>query len=280
MSSASGSEPTRIALVPSPWRRTARPREAPPGRAEAPWRAIAALPSDPRLTRRTHSQVGPRPSEDQAAFAGRGRSEEGLALRLPSLSDTLQRSAESQHCFKAKAPAEDRLDVDDEAHRFDTLRNVQSPAIRRVRRVAPARRYPCRAARRRDGDRRPHPFGGYTPQRVSRCRGADVAARVQDERATVLPPHAAKHDACVFGDLACPRQLPVGDALADDDGRERVAASSTIICAGRSASPSRPAPRGYRPSAAGRPAGPQTAVPRLLPAAPARLRLRLSRSQR
>jgi hypothetical protein len=31
-----------------------------------------------------------RPSEDQAAFAGRGRSEEGLALWLPSLSDSLR----------------------------------------------------------------------------------------------------------------------------------------------------------------------------------------------
>ena len=30
-----------------------------------------------------------RPSEDQAAFAGRGRSDEGLALWLPSLSDPL-----------------------------------------------------------------------------------------------------------------------------------------------------------------------------------------------
>ena len=39
------------------------------------------------LTRKAHPQVDSRPSEDQAAFAGRGRSVEGLALGLPSLSD-------------------------------------------------------------------------------------------------------------------------------------------------------------------------------------------------
>jgi hypothetical protein len=39
------------------------------------------------LTRKAHPQVDSRPSEDQAAFAGRGRSVEGLALWLPSLSD-------------------------------------------------------------------------------------------------------------------------------------------------------------------------------------------------
>ena len=39
------------------------------------------------LTRKAHPQVDSRPSEDQAAYAGRGRSGEGLALRLPSLSD-------------------------------------------------------------------------------------------------------------------------------------------------------------------------------------------------
>jgi hypothetical protein len=39
------------------------------------------------LTRKAHPWVDSRPSEDQAAFAGRGRSDEGLALWLPSLSD-------------------------------------------------------------------------------------------------------------------------------------------------------------------------------------------------
>ena len=39
------------------------------------------------LTRKAHPWVDSRPSEDQAAYAGRGRSVEGLALRLPSLSD-------------------------------------------------------------------------------------------------------------------------------------------------------------------------------------------------
>src|SRR3954453_12179860 len=41
----------------------------------------------PGLTRKAHPQVDSRPSEDQAAYAGRGRSVEGLALRVPSLSD-------------------------------------------------------------------------------------------------------------------------------------------------------------------------------------------------
>src|SRR6478672_1015940 len=40
-----------------------------------------------RLTRKAHPWVDSRPSEDQAAFAARGRSVEGLALWLPSLSD-------------------------------------------------------------------------------------------------------------------------------------------------------------------------------------------------
>ena len=39
------------------------------------------------LTRKAHPWVDSRPSEDQAAFAARGRSDEGLALGLPSLSD-------------------------------------------------------------------------------------------------------------------------------------------------------------------------------------------------
>jgi hypothetical protein len=39
------------------------------------------------LTRKAHPWVDSRPSEDQAAFAGRGRLNQGLALWLPSLSD-------------------------------------------------------------------------------------------------------------------------------------------------------------------------------------------------
>ena len=42
-----------------------------------------------RLTRKAHPWVDSRPSEDQAAFAARGRSDEGLALGLPSLSDSV-----------------------------------------------------------------------------------------------------------------------------------------------------------------------------------------------
>src|ERR1700729_3154983 len=44
---------------------------------------------DGRLTRKAHPWVDSRPSEDQAAYAARGRSDEGLALWLPSLSDPL-----------------------------------------------------------------------------------------------------------------------------------------------------------------------------------------------
>src|ERR1700727_2893086 len=57
------------------------------------------------VTRKAHPWVDSRPSEDQAAFAGRGRSDEGLALGLSSLSDPL-RGAHPPPALVSVAPPE------------------------------------------------------------------------------------------------------------------------------------------------------------------------------
>ncbi len=71
-------------------RRPARPPKfrSPQSSISSPARRRAQnRPPAGRLTRKAHPWVDSRPSEDQAAFAARGRSDEGLALGLPSLSD-------------------------------------------------------------------------------------------------------------------------------------------------------------------------------------------------
>src|SRR5450631_1324435 len=102
------------------------------------WVGEASRSKRGRLTRKAHPWVDSRPSEDQAAFAERGRSEEGLALWLPSLSDPFSVAHPPPtitDTFRTSAPPVGR----------------RSDGALRRRRVIPARR------KRSSADRVPSP---------------------------------------------------------------------------------------------------------------------------
>src|SRR3954469_416078 len=100
--------PTSSSCGPTAARRACTSRASSRSRASATRRRSTTSCPEP-LTRKAHPRVDSRPSEDQAAFAERGRSVEGLALWLPSLSDPARIARPPASAATARVVREDAL---------------------------------------------------------------------------------------------------------------------------------------------------------------------------